>query len=221
MKNSSFEQTDYDQAEKAFSLWQAKQDAQIDEYIMRQRQADLNKLVRKVIKNELNEQEKLIVKLCWYNGMTKEQAAEYIGISRSTIFRRLERITDKLYEKLKYAIEYRYGSESLKASPVLIKKCADVPSEAVKNIGERLRFIRKNQYLTLEEVGKETNIKAERLGEIENGAALNILELKKLALFYKVKTDYLLFGSHRVLRNPYTGLPVDYNCERTDDFADI
>ena len=109
--NNSFNKSDYENAQLAFSLWQSKQQETIDEYLMRKRKIELNCLVRQVIENELCAIDKTIVQLHWYRGKTVNETAEAIGIDRSNISRRLDKINDIIYDKLKYAIQYRYGKD--------------------------------------------------------------------------------------------------------------
>lgn len=216
LTENSFELYDYEQAQKSYRIWQANECEDIDDYLMRQRKADLNQLVKKVIENEFDDHDRMLVKLNWYQGIPKEEIAKLMGMSRSAVFRRLNKIIDILYDKLKYAIEYRYGSKNLAASPVLIKDCAaDISGGKLNDIGGRLKNLRTTQYLTVSDVTETTGISQRRLADLENNKAeITALELKKLALFYKVQTDYIIFGPRRILRDPLTGLPINHNCEK-------
>jgi len=63
------------------------------------------------------------------------------------------------------------------------------------NIGDKLREARKNKHLTLREVGEALSISYSGLAEIERGERnCNSETLRRLAEFYGVSTDYLLFG---------------------------
>lgn len=212
---NSFDMIDTLSAKEVFRRWQADETQEIDDYIIRQRKAELNELVRQVIKNELCEQDRLIVKLHWYEGVSKEEIARITGLSRSAVYRRFEKINNILYEKLKYAIEYRYGAQETKAAKVIIKQriaCSN-GFTALSEIGKRLFRLRESQILTQKEVGKLTGIGEKRLNEIEkNGKDMTMLEVKKLAAFYKVSSDYIIFGKHRTLRDPVTGMPQQFNC---------
>ena len=81
-------------AKEAFDVWQAQQNIDIDDYILRRRRRELNELVRKVIKNELCEKDRLLVALHWYKGKSKDEIADIMGIDRSTVFRRFDKIND-------------------------------------------------------------------------------------------------------------------------------
>lgn len=49
----------------------------------------------------------------------------------------------------------------------------------------------------------------ERLSLIEkSGKEITMIELKKLASFFRVSSDYIVFGKNRVLRDEKTGKPV-------------
>lgn len=214
-RENSFDMADALSAKEVFSRWQAEQSQEIDDYILRQRKAELQSLVRQVIRNELSEPDRRLVQLHWYEGAAKEEIAHMTGMSRSAVYRRFEKINTILYEKLKYAIEYRYGTGSTQTAKVIIKQCTACPADfgTLSEIGKRLYRLRESQILTLEEVGKLTGIGEKRLGTIEkNGKDMTMLEVKKLAAFYKVSTDYIIFGKSRILRDPVTGMPQQVQC---------
>ena len=212
MAENSFTQLDRLKAQEAFLLWQAEENCDIDEYILRERKQELHRLVKKVIKNELDERDRLLVSLHWYKGKSKEEIASIIGINRSTVFRRFEKINEIIYEKLKYALEYRYGDDFSQKAMLLVKK--DISSKyggmhGLESIGERLNRLRKEQYLSKDEVAKFTGIEAGRLTDIEkSGKEITMTELKKLAAFFKVSSDYIIFGKDRILRDRTTGKPT-------------
>lgn len=167
--------------------------------------------MKKVIKNELSERDRLLVSLHWYKGKSKQEIAELTGLDRSTVFRRFEKINNTIYEKLKYAIEYRYGDSFSSSALLLIKK--DVSSlggqKSLESIGERLLRLREEQYLSKQDVSRFTGIALSRLSLIEkSGKEVTMEELKKLSAFFRVSSDYILFGRNRVLRDEATGRPV-------------
>lgn len=212
---NSFDVSDILSAKEVFSRWQAENAQEIEDYIIRQRKAELNELVRQAINNELCPQDRLLVKLHWYKGLPKEEISEITGLSRSAVYRRFEKINNIIYEKLKYAIEYRYGRSCNKAAKVIIKQNTTRPSGfgALSEIGKRLFRLRESQILTQKEVSTLTGIGEKRLDEIEkDGRDTTMLEIKKLASFYKVSSDYIIFGKQRTLRDPVTGMPQQFNC---------
>lgn len=212
---NSFDVSDILSAKEVFSRWQAENAQEIEDYVIRQRKAELNELVRQAINNELCRQDRLLVRLHWYKGLSKEEISEITGLSRSAVYRRFEKINNTIYEKLKYAIEYRYGRNCCQAAKVIIKQNTTCPSGfgALSEIGKRLFRLRESQILTQKEVGMLTGIGEKRLDEIEkDGKDATMLEVKKLASFYKVSSDYIIFGKQRTLRDPVTGMPQQFNC---------
>lgn len=211
MTQNSFTQIESISAKEAFAVWQAQQNIDIDDYILRRRRRELNELVRKVIKNELCEKDRLIVALHWYKGKSKDEIADIIGVDRSTVFRRFDKINDIIYEKLKYAIEYRYGDDFSEKAMMLIKKDVSATGSLreLESIGNRLLRLRREQYLSRRDVSEHTGIGQERLSLIEkSGKELTMAELKKLSSFFRVSSDYIVFGKSRILRDEKTGRPV-------------
>ena len=122
--NNSFSKADIESAHLAFSMWQGTQQETVDEYVMRKRKIELNCLVKEVIENELSENEQTIVKQYWYEGKTLCEIGEIMGVSHTSISRKLSKINDIIYDKLKYAIQYRYGKDYSRAVKVIIKNKA-------------------------------------------------------------------------------------------------
>ena len=211
LTQNSFTQIESISAKEAFAVWQAQQNIDIDDYILRRRRRELNELVRKVIKNELCEKDRLLVALHWYKGKSKDEIADIMGVDRSTVFRRFDKINDIIYEKLKYAIEYRYGDDFSKKAMMLIKRDVSATGSLreLESIGNRLLRLRKEQYLSRKYVSECTGIGQERLSLIEkSGKEITMAELKKLSSFFRVSSDYIVFGKARVLRDEKTGRPV-------------
>lgn len=210
MENNSFTQFDYAKAKKAFNIWNERKTDDLDDYVMRERKRELQFLIKKVINNELSEKDRLLVSLHWYKGKTKQEIAELVGVDRSTIFRRFEKINDIIYEKLRYAIEYRYGDSFAPDTLLLLKRdVTSVGINGLESIGERLARLRKEQFLTKEDVCSCTGISQKRLDVIEKrGKEITMTELRRLASFFRVSSDYIIFGQNRVLRDEETGRPV-------------
>ena len=188
---------DYWQTVNTFSDVYYTEKRVADNYLMRKRKAELCALVQKVIKNELSEQDRLLVRLHWYKGKSKEEIAELVGLDRSNIYRRFEKINEIIYEKLKYAIEYRYDADFAAKAKVLIK--TDIKqsllSSPTEKIGERLAALRKNQFLSVKELSELTSISIKRLEELEkHGKEMTMIELKKISSAFGVSTDYIIFG---------------------------
>ena len=69
------------------------------------------KIVTKAIQNELNEKQRKILYLYYYEKLTMKKIAELLDISVPTVCNYLKRIRQKLYGCLKYAAELYYGRE--------------------------------------------------------------------------------------------------------------
>ncbi len=194
---NSFSNEEYLLAQEAFSSWQTKTYENVEDYILRQRKAELNELVNKVIKNELSSTEKLILELHWNQKLSKSEIARRLAIEPSTVTRRLDKISEIIYEKLKYALEYRYGTGfSEKARLIIKNKDALFSYQKPEIISERVRMLRQQQFLTEKEVSDLTGISESRLKEIENaGREMTVGEARKLAIFYKTSADYIIFGT--------------------------
>ena len=198
--NNSFSQSDYDNAQLAFSLWQSTQHETVDEYMMRKRKIELNCLVREVIENELDEKDKTIVKLHWYKGKSINQVAEIIGIDRSNISRRLDKINDIIYDKLKYALQYRYGKDYSSSVRVIIKNkdALCILSDSAETVGQRIKNLRLRQGLSLCDACEMTNIKEKRLEEIEKDKCPATAEdIRLIATAFKTSGDYIIFGKKK------------------------
>ena len=85
--------------------------------------------------------------------------------------------------------------------------------ETAVSVAVRLKSLRFGQHISLEDLSRCTGISEGRLSNLEKYAGdLTSKELIKLSSFYKVTTDFILFGKSRILKDPYTGLPFDYKC---------
>lgn len=93
----------------AYQMWQAEQQEEKTATEIAQQNRLFNLLVTKAIHNELSETDAEILKLYFYKGYTQRELAELFGVNVSTISRRIDKSLNTLYEKLKYAAEYRFG----------------------------------------------------------------------------------------------------------------
>ncbi len=180
----------------AFEQWQSKKHETTDEQTLRKRKAELYALVRRVIKNELEPDQQEIVRLHWYEGKSLSEISDILGIDRSTVFRKEKKINEIIYDKLKYAVEYRFGKGAAD-SPFIIPKqdrAACCPADG-NSISSRLRDLRLHKCITENAISRETGISTKRLGIIEKtGELITIPELQKLTLIYGTTSDYVLFG---------------------------
>lgn len=88
----------------AFEAWQREQYAQ--ESVDRER---FDRLVKKCIQNELDESERELLRLRYYERLSVREIADLVGLVPSSVYRRLDSIQCKLYNYLKYAAELHFG----------------------------------------------------------------------------------------------------------------
>ena len=197
---NSFCTADIDNAALAFSLWQGTQQETVDQYLLRKRKVELNCLVKQVIKNELSEKDKEIVELHWYKGKNIKDTAEILGIDRSNVSRRLDKINDIIYDKLKYAMEYRYGKDYSASVKMIIKNkdALCLVSEDLSSPCKRIKHLRQTQGFTLDDVQAMTGISTQKLDEMEKGARdISVRDIIRIATAYKASADYIIFGTNK------------------------
>ena len=184
------------QDREVFQNWQSKQHENVGEYTLRKRKAELRALVRKVIKEELDSFQQTLVKLHWYDGLSVSQIALKTGLSKSTVSRKLESINNIVYDKLKYAMEYRYGSGFSDDAKLIIKNASCIMyCEKPADVSERLKALRKKQCLSISQLACATGISEKALTECEkNESAVTAGQIVSLAKFYGVSCDYILTG---------------------------
>lgn len=172
-------------------------EAAADSPEIKKRRAELRQLVKTVIKNELSAEEQLLVKLHWYDGLSQSQIAKKLGLDRSTVSRKFSKINDTVYEKLKYVIEFYYGKNAVKKSDLAVNgNNAYRPTVDSVEISGRIKKLRFEHCYEIGDVSRLTCISPDRLRAIEHqGSAVTVAELKKIALFFRVTSDYIIFGS--------------------------
>ncbi len=195
-ESTSFDRIDLETAQAQYDNWAAKKCETLDEFMMRKRRIELNNLVKKVIEAELSKTEKEIVKLHWYNEKSLMETAEILGLSKSTVSKKLARINETVYEKLKYAIEYRFGKNYLAQSEVIIKnKDPFINSIKPNGTAKRIRHLRISQAMTLNDVSEMTGIGVKRLERIESAENdATSTDLAKIASAFRTSIDYIVFG---------------------------
>lgn len=184
-------------AREAFALWQSKSNESADEYTLRKRKAELYALVRKVIRNELDPRRQEIVRLHWYEGKSLTEVAEILGLDKSVVYRADKKINEIIYDKLKYALEYRFGKEFSDAAPLLIKDnpaaCSPISGE---DISHRLRNLRLRQSLDTQTLARAAGMKRSRLEQLEaEGEQITAAELSRLTKLLGTTSDYIIFGT--------------------------
>lgn len=196
-ENTSFDEVDYETARQQYNSWMSKQSESLDEFIVRKRKIELISLVKKVIENELNEKEKEIVRLHWYENKSVTQTAQILCVDKSTVSRRLDKINDIIYDKLKYAIEYRFGNDYAQLARLIVKSkdamCSFVKSDSIAG---RIKKLRISQGLTQEELSEMTGIAKGTLEKIESASVeANTTQIAKISTVFKVSADYIIFGN--------------------------
>ena len=164
---------------------------------MRHNKALLEKLVRRVIRNELNDRDRLLVRLHWYQGKSKDEIAALLGVDRSTVHRGLERAGKIIYDNLKYAVDYHFDASCREEAKETLRNAGQstFAIEALSGIGERLYWCRRQKRLSLQELSQITGIAPERLQTLEaNGREMMMTELGLLTAALGVSATDLIFG---------------------------
>ena len=198
-RTNSFSLSDIDNAAYAYNNWQGTRSESIDEYLMRKRKIELNCLLKKIIANELNDKDKEIVKFHWFEGLSISETAKILNVDRSTISRRLDKINDIIYDKMKYAVEYRYGKDYSSSVAVIIKNkdALCLINEKNDSPGRRIRNLRIRQGFTLEDTGAMTGIAPKRIKAIENEIEeISANDIKRIATAFRTTADYIVFGNN-------------------------
>ena len=192
-----FTRQEQSEAKEDFALWQGKEAEQLDEYTLRKRKAELYALVRKVIKNELDPSMQEFVRLYWYEEKSLSEISEIMGLDKSTLSRREKKINDIIYDKLKYAMEYRFGKAFNETARLVIKSRSPVcyPCDG-ESISQRIRNLRLRQSLEARDIAEATGIGKKRMDLIEKeGGQATADELSRLARLFGTTSDYILFGN--------------------------
>ncbi len=198
MRNSvSLDEIDAYTAESQYNSWQTKQYETLDEFMLRKRKIELIALVKKVVEKELGERDRAIIALHWYEGKTTTQTAEVLGVDKSTVSKRLERINEIVYDKLKYALEYRYGKEHANTVGLIVKNkdalCCGIKP---KSTAQRIKALRLSQAMTIKDVSEMTHISEARLEKIEQAEKdISAGDLAKIAVAFQTSADYIIFGT--------------------------
>lgn len=68
----------------------------------------ISKLLRQAIESELDEMQRKIIFLLWYDKLSVTKAAEILGVNKSTVTRQSHKAYDKLRNCLKYVMLYQF-----------------------------------------------------------------------------------------------------------------
>ncbi len=77
--------------------------------ISEKKKTEFNSLLRRAIKNELSKVDAEILDMYFFKGFSQQEIADMFGVNQSTVNRRINKSLDILYDRLKYAAEYRFG----------------------------------------------------------------------------------------------------------------
>lgn len=157
----------------------------------------LDRLVRRVIREELDEQERLLVSLHWYQGKSVDELAALTGLERSKVYRRLDRIHQTIYDHLKYAVDYHIEPPYSEQAKQTLRDAGQntFAIEALDCVGERIAQLRREKHLSLQDVYRGTGITPVRMEEIEaDGRQMMMTELSLLTKLFCVDVTALLFG---------------------------
>lgn len=198
-RTNSFSLSDMDNAAFVYNNWQGTRSESIDEYLLRKRKIELNCLLKKIISNELNDKDKEIVNFHWFEGRTISETAKILNVDRSTISRRLEKINEIIYDKMKYAIEYRYGKDYSSSVAVIIKNkdALCLINEKEDSPARRIKNLRIRQGFTLDDTGAMTGITPKRIEAIENESTdISVNDIRRFATAFRTTADYIVFGNN-------------------------
>ena len=194
MTKNSFDFYDYWQTVNTFSRVFETEKAQLDDLLMRRRKAELFALVQKVIRNELCEEDRRLISLHWFRGMSVDALAQELALDRSSVYRRIERITNTLYEKMKYALSYRYDNDFAQSAAALLRKDAQKELHAQHTACTALQKCRRQLALTREELSIFMKMPAARIAQIEKDmSVMTVGELKRFLHFFGESAETFLF----------------------------
>ena len=195
MTKTSFDLYDYWQTVNTFSRIYETDKTRLDALLMRKRKAELCALLQKVIQNELDEKDRLLIRLHWYQGKTADEIASLLQLDRSNVYRRIERITDSLFEKMKYALSYRYDDDFAQSACKLLHSDLQKDLQAQEKTACALQKFRRQLFLTRQELGAMLGISGARVALLEKDVSgMTVEEMRKCMTLFGVSADALLFG---------------------------
>lgn len=84
-------------------------------FIVVNKRKNLERTIKSVIENELDETEKTVIKLFYYKGFNALAISKICNISRSSVYRNLDSGLRKIENTLKYVLKYEEFSEKMSA----------------------------------------------------------------------------------------------------------
>ena len=88
-------------------------------FIVVNKRKNLERIVKSIIENELDETEKNVIRLFYYDGFNALAISKICNISRSSVYRNLNSGLRKIENTLKYVLEYEGFSEDLSAGELV------------------------------------------------------------------------------------------------------
>lgn len=167
------------------------------EYAWRKREVDMSLLLEKAIQEELTETEKEILTDYWFNSESLTQIAEKRKIKPPSVKGALTRAQEKIERALRYAVFYQQEIMSESVIPAVVGRAriiACARNGTGENASERIKKLRIAQGISIEKLGKATEISAERIKKLECGDLPLVSELILISDFFNVTTDFILKG---------------------------
>ena len=88
-------------------------------FIVVNKRKNLERTVRSVIENELDESEKNVIKLFYYNGLSALAISKICNMARSSVYRNLNSGLRKIENAIKYVLEYEGFSAEMSADELV------------------------------------------------------------------------------------------------------
>lgn len=168
------------------------------EYLERARKVKLISIMKKVIENELDENQRKILNLRHFENRSYDSIASELYMSPSAALRGSRKAEKIISDYMKYVFEFSNSGLKYCDKPLDIKMAvADLMLEKAGSdkIFMRLRKARNDKFISLEKAALCTGIPKSRIEEIEENENISIEEMKKLISFYGVSADYIFFGA--------------------------
>ncbi|MCR4615447.1 MAG: helix-turn-helix domain-containing protein [Clostridiales bacterium] len=188
-------------AEQSYLDWERSEYEGVVQYVWRRRNISLAAVARSVIDEQLTRAEQAVIKKYWFEGKNCAQIAGEQGINRSNVTRSLNRAMEKLERYLKYVVMYQQSQKKIRVLPLAVNQAltaAAVAEQKGETAGRRVCRLRQGECLSLSQLAFGTGIRKDRLEKIEEDKAeLSAGELIRLAKFFNVSADELLFGEKK------------------------
>lgn len=88
-------------------------------FIVVNKRKSLERTVKSVIENELDESEKTVIKLFYYNGFSALAISKICKMARSSVYRNLNSGLRKIENAIKYVLEYEGFSAEMSADELV------------------------------------------------------------------------------------------------------